>query len=68
MLCLLPRIDIVLLSGDIADMPMDVNADQKENEKYHGHLDQVVGTFTAINSNIYYIPGNVRPNSLAHFM
>ena len=49
----------MLLSGDIANMPMNPSAPDKEVEKFHGDLDEVVQSFVAISSKVYYIPGNV---------
>ena len=55
------RIDLVLVSGDIANMAMDVDnkATPEEVAQHHRNLEQVVEKFTAISSKVYFIPGNV---------
>lgn len=55
------RIDMVLVSGDIANMPMDIDntATAEEVAKHHSHLEQVVKEFTTISTRVYYVPGNV---------
>lgn len=52
------KIDLVLLSGDLANMAMDPNAPQAEVEKSHRALDEVAQSFLSISSKVYYIPGN----------
>ena len=51
----------MLVSGDIANMAMDVDneATAEEVAQHHRNLDQVVEKFTAISSKVYFIPGNV---------
>lgn len=53
-------INVVLISGDIADGPMDWNQSEQQIEKYKSDLDTVVTSFLEVNSSVYYIPGNVR--------
>ena len=55
------RVDIVLLSGDISDLPVELyyTATQEENDQYHKLLDKIVEEFVPLDKNIYYIPGNV---------
>ena len=58
-----PSVDIMLLSGDIANMPMELGADpnspKEELERYRRDLQDVVAASSRICSNLYYIPGNV---------
>ena len=53
--------DLVLVSGDIANMTMDVNdkATAEEVAHHHQNLEEVVEKFTAISNKVYFIPGNV---------
>ena len=55
------RIDVVLVSGDIANMAMDVDntATPEDVAKHHSHLEQVVKEFATITTKVYYVPGNV---------
>ena len=54
------RVDVVLLSGDIANMAMDPLASQKEVSRHLKDMDEMVAAIAEINPNLYYIPGNVR--------
>ena len=59
------RLDLILLSGDIADMPMKYGFDDSEEamkfkESYYEDFQKVVDGLSRINKNVYYIPGNVR--------
>lgn len=65
-MCISPyyRVDLVLLSGDIADMPMDYGYDESDTakkfkESYYEDLHKVVEAIANINDRVYYIPGNV---------
>ena len=53
--------DLVLVSGDIANMTMDVDnkATAEEVEHHHRNLEEVVEKFTTISNKVYFIPGNV---------
>ena len=55
------RVDLVLVSGDIANMTMDVDdkASAEEVAHHHRNLEEVVEKFTAISNKVYFIPGNV---------
>ena len=53
------RFDLVLLSGDLANMAMNPSASEAEVEKSHQVLDEVVQSFLSVSSKVYYIPGNV---------
>ena len=55
----LTRVDVVLVSGDIANMKMDPQASQEEVTMHHRDMDAVVKAIAEINPNLYYIPGNV---------
>ena len=54
------KVDVVLVSGDIADGPMDWELPEQEVEKFRRDLEAIVQSFTTVSSNVYYIPGNVR--------
>ena len=53
------RVDVILISGDIANAPMDRNLSDEEVEKYQNDLDSIVAGFTQVKNEVYYIPGNV---------
>ena len=55
----LPRVDMVLLSGDIANMVMNPQATQEEVAMSHKEMDTMVEAIAEINRNLYYVPGNV---------
>ena len=57
------KVDMVLVSGDIADGPMDWELSEQEVEKIRHDLEAIVQSFTTVSSNVYYIPGNVRQYS-----
>ena len=54
------RVDVVLMSGDIADGPMDLNLSEEETKKHQTDLDNIVESFMQVKNCVYYIPGNVR--------
>ena len=51
--------DLILLTGDIANMPMEYNLPQEETDKYYQDMQTVINSVSSIQSNMYYIPGNV---------
>ena len=51
--------DVLLLSGDIANAPMDWSLTQEEQEKHKRDLEAVVDSFCQISDRVFYIPGNV---------
>lgn len=56
------RVDIVLLSGDLANIPVECYADNGPQETFdeHGqHLEKIVNEFVSVAPKVYYIPGNV---------
>ena len=53
------RVDLILLSGDIANMPMKYDLPQEETDKYYQDMQAVINSVSSIQSNMYYIPGNV---------
>lgn len=53
------RVDVILLSGDIANMPMEYDLPQEETDKYYKDMEAVITSVSSIQSNMYYIPGNV---------
>lgn len=53
------KIDIILSSGDNADMAMDYNASPETIKKYEEDMRQVVQSLEAIHPLVIYIPGNV---------
>ena len=48
-----------MLSGDIANMPMEYNLPQEETDKYFKDVEAVINSLSTIQTNMYYIPGNV---------
>jgi predicted MPP superfamily phosphohydrolase len=55
------KIDIILSSGDNADMAMDYNASPETIKKYEEDMRQVVQSLEAIHPLVIYIPGNHDP-------
>ncbi len=58
-------IDLLLLSGDIADMPMEYGFDDSEiaekfKKSYYKDFEKVIQLLSKICNNIFFIPGNVR--------
>jgi len=52
-------VDLVLLSGDIANMPMDFDLPSADVEKYTKDMEEMINCIANIQPNMYYIPGNV---------
>ncbi len=55
------RVDIALVSGDLADMPLELchSAPPEETKAQHMLLDKVLEAFSPLASKVYYVPGNV---------
>lgn len=53
------RVDVVLVSGDIANKPVQYGSPNEENTRYHAHLEEVVQLLSSVNETLYYVPGNV---------
>jgi Icc-related predicted phosphoesterase len=53
------KLDVVLISGDIANAPMDWNLTEEQEKQYQKDLQVVVDSFTSVKSRVYFIPGNV---------
>ncbi len=55
------RVDIALVSGDLADMPLELchSAPPEETRDQHMLLDKVLEEFSPLASKVYYVPGNV---------
>ena len=53
------RVDVILISGDVADGPMDWSLSDEEVKKHQNDLDAIVAGFTQVRNEVYYIPGNV---------
>ncbi len=55
------RVDVVLLSGDLANVPMEnmTSLTTLELEEQHALVHKVVSEFLPISKHIYFIPGNV---------
>ena len=62
--CAVCRIDVVLLSGDLANFPMEkmTAVSQDELKEQHQILDRVVSEFLPLAKQVFYIPGNVNPS------
>ena len=56
------RVDIVLVSGDIANVPADCygKGPQEVFDENQRELEKIVNEFTSVASRVYYVPGNVR--------
>lgn len=54
------KLDVILVSGDIANAPMDWTLSDEQLKKYQTDLEAVIDSLSQIKSNVYYIPGNVR--------
>lgn len=54
------KLDIILVSGDIANGPMDWTLSDEQLKKYQSDLETVIDSLSQVKSNVYYIPGNVR--------
>ncbi|XP_064394727.1 uncharacterized protein LOC135341964 isoform X2 [Halichondria panicea] len=54
------RVDVVLLSGDLANVPMEnmTSLTTLELEEQHALVHKVVSEFLPISKHIYFIPGN----------
>ena len=52
---------MVLLSGDLANIPMEFQdtSSKEELAKHHQDLDRVVEEFVPVAEQVFYIPGNV---------
>ena len=51
--------DLVLLSGDIANMPMDFHLPSADVDRYTEDMEEMIRSIASIQPNMYYIPGNV---------
>ena len=64
------RVDIVLLSGDFANIPVECyanNGPQEVFDEHRQHLENIVHSFAPIAPKVYYIPGNVRRHVFVDF-
>jgi hypothetical protein len=54
-------IDIVLISGDVANIPEDQfhTASKEMQQEQHDNLQRIVTDFRAVAERVYFIPGNV---------
>ena len=55
------KIDIVLLSGDIANVPFELyhTAPQELLKEHHDHLEQITSGFLSVADKVFFVPGNV---------
>ena len=54
--------DIVLLSGDFAAIPIECytnNGPQEVFDEHRQHMEKILDEFAPLASKVYYIPGNV---------
>ena len=59
---ILYRVDIVLLSGDFAAIPVECytnNGPQEVFDEHRQHMDKILHEFAPLATKVYYIPGNV---------
>lgn len=56
------KVDVVLASGDIANIPYDdTHTASEEMQKEHSdHLQRIVADFASVCNKVIFIPGNVR--------
>ena len=60
--------DLVLLSGDIANMPMDFDLPLEDIDKYTKDMEKMINSIASIQPNMYYIPGNVSKQAAVHVL
>ena len=55
------QIDLVLISGDITNIPLDKyhTASAELNKEHEEHMKIITESFLGISEKVYYIPGNV---------
>jgi len=55
------RIDLVLISGDLANIPLEKyhTASEELNKEHEKHMKIIAEYFMGVSKEIYYIPGNV---------
>ena len=56
------RVDMVLLSGDFANIPVecyDNKGPQELFDEHRQHMEKIVLEFAPVSSKVYYVPGNV---------
>ena len=56
------KVDLVLISGDIANVPLELyrTASKEQLQEQHDNLQRIVDDFVAVASQVYFVPGNVR--------
>ena len=56
------KLDVVLISGDIANVPLDqyYTASKELLQEHHDILLRIVTEFVPVAEKVYFIPGNVR--------
>ena len=63
------RVDVVFLSGDIANVPVETAANggpAEVFEEHHCHLKKIVEEFSSTCVKVYYLPGNVSSVHVHH--
>lgn len=60
------KLDVVLISGDVANVPLDQyhTASKELLQEHHDILLRIVTEFVPVAEKVYFIPGNVRGHIL----
>ena len=55
------KIDVVLISGDVSNVPMKVGqtASEEVQKEHHDHLHRIVNDFVSVTEKVYFVAGNV---------
>jgi len=55
------KVDVVLISGDVANIPLDSyhTASKELQQEHHDHLERITLDFVSFAEKVYFIPGNV---------
>ena len=56
------KFDAVLVSGDIANIPLEQyhTASEELQQEHRDHLQRIVLEFQSFTEKVYFVPGNVR--------
>ena len=58
------KVDIILISGDIADIPVESyhTASKELLKEHHENVERITADFLSVSEKVYFIPGNVSFN------
>ena len=54
------QLDVVLISGDVADSPMDWSLTADQQAEHQRNLETTVDSLIQVKGQVYFIPGNVK--------